>query len=461
MLLAAGAYAQNAVHYELRYTVAGGSAVSIQITLPLPAQCPAALVIPRSYPGGYAQVPYDSFVEGVTAFAPDGKSLAVKKDANGPRWALGKEGESVERVAYRVDIGRMEAAIHDAVSSSKVRPGYVGLLGYSMFGFVDGLADRTIELRVEGPPGWPVLTTLPSTTAADFDTLADSEILMGPELKVLKLPGRIPLVMAMYAEGPVDAALEGQLARSALDHVQAYFGGTPFAQYTVQLELLKPQVGHDYNFSQEHVDSGTFSLSVDAALTAQSSERDRMRTQFNYAHHMSHCWIPKRVYGEGYKPFPWEITPVIDTIWFNEGFGRYAAIAATADAMPAADGMTFRDRQLAGLHGIVDSAPPFLRRMPLAVLSREASFLYAEDFRTGMNVFARGALMAAEMDDRIREKTQGAKSLRDALRWLLRWSAENRRPFRPEDLPRYFAMATGVDVSDILTRWMQPLHAQQ
>jgi len=461
LLLAVSAYAQNAVHYDLRYAAAGERAVAIQITLPEPCEAPAALVIPRSYPGGYEQVPYDSFVEGVTALAPDGKSLAVAKDAYGPRWALGKKGERIQRITYRVDIARMEAQIHDAVSSSKVRPGYAGLLGYSVFGFIDGLEDHKIELRVDGPPGWPVLTTLSSPTAADFDTLADSEILMGPDLKVSKLPGKIPLVMAIYSEGPVDAALEGQLARAAVDSVQTYFGDTPFPQYTVQLELLKPLPGHEYNFSQEHVDSGTFSLSVDAAINAQSAARDRMRTQFNYAHHMAHCWIPKRAYGPGYKPFTWEMTPVIDTIWFNEGFGRYAAIAATVDAMPAVEGKAFRDRQLAGLRAGVDAAPPFIQRMPLEVLSREASFLYAQDFRTGGTVFCRGALMAAEMDDRIREKTGGAKSLRDALWWLLRWSAENQRPFQPEDLPRYFAIATDVDTSAILARWMQPHDAPQ
>jgi hypothetical protein len=34
LLLAVGAYAENAVPYELRYAAAGDSAVSIQITLP-------------------------------------------------------------------------------------------------------------------------------------------------------------------------------------------------------------------------------------------------------------------------------------------------------------------------------------------------------------------------------------------------------------------------------------------
>jgi predicted metalloprotease with PDZ domain len=148
---------------------------------------------------------------------------------------------------------------------------------------------------------------------------------------------------------------------------------------------------------------------------------------------------------------------VIDTIWFNEGFGRYAAIEAVAAGMPTAEGKSFRDRQLSGLREVVNTAPPFLRKMPLTVLSREASFLYASDFRTGMNVFARGSLMAAEMDDRIRAHTGDQKSLRDALRWLLRWSAEHQTPFETTDLPRYFATATGVDVADILDHWMKPL----
>jgi predicted metalloprotease with PDZ domain len=461
------AQAQNPIGYQLRYAESAGGMVSVAVTLPEPVKAPAALVMPRTYPGGYVQVPYDSFVSGVVALSPGGQSLPVAKDADGPRWNLGQAGDTVHRIEYRVDIGRMEAETVDAVSTSKIRKGYLGLLGYSVFAYVDGLADRRIVLRVDAPEGWPALTTLspvvppPKTTtpatAADYYALADSEILMGPDLRVTTLEGKIPLVMAIYAEGAVDTDLEGRLAREALDGVQDYFGDTPFPQYTVQLELLRPLAGHDYNFSQEHADSGTFSLSVDAATTAQSSAQQQSRTRFNYAHHMAHCWIPKRAYGTGYRPFTWEMTPVIDTIWFNEGFGRYAAIEAVAAAMPATEGKAFRDRQLAALRGIVDSAAPFLRRMSLTVLSREASFLYAVDFRTGKNVFSRGALMAAEMDDRIRARSEGKKSLRDALRWLLRWSAENQKPFQTEDLPRFFATATGVDVSDILERWMKPL----
>jgi len=106
--------------------------------------------------------------------------------------------------------------------------------------------------------------------------------------------------------------------------------------------------------------------------------------------------------------------------------------------------------------------PRFIREMPLDVLSREASFLYVVDFRTGKNSFARGSLMAAEMDDRIRAKTEQKKSLRDGLRAVLTWSAKNQRAFQVEELGDILSESTGVDVRDILERWSKaPRSTQQ
>jgi len=77
-----------------------------------------------------------------------------------------------------------------------------------------------------------------------------------------------------------------------------------------------------------------------------------------------------------------------------------------------------------------------------------------------MNLFSRGALMAAEMDDAIRAQTNGQKSLRDALRHLIAWTSKNHRAFRVEELPQIFREATGVDTSVILNRHLQPLAVQ-
>jgi predicted metalloprotease with PDZ domain len=313
-------------------------------------------------------------------------------------------------------------------------------------------------------PAVPLPDTNASADAPDYYALADSQILMGPDLQVRRIEGKIPLIMALYSEAPSAENSnarsnfddEAAYARQALDAVQAYFGDTPIKQYTAQLELLNPVAGHDYNFSQEHIDSGTFSFATDWRSSVPSLERKALILG-NYAHHIAHSWIPKRAYGVGYRPFTWELTPVIDTIWFNEGFGRYASIAALAAQLPAADAEKFRAAELAWMREIVDQAPPLISRMSLETLSREASFLYAVDFRLGKNIFSRGALMAAEMDDRIRAKTNGQKSLRDALRALLAWSDKNRRAFQVEEMLRIFQDSTNVDLRDILSRWQQPL----
>ncbi len=459
--------AQEPFSYRVDYVAPGDSRVRITLVPPAPMDTPVSLVVPRNYPGGYGLVPYDSFVQHVLAFSADKKPLSVEPETDGPRWTIGEKGQHVERIEYEVDVARMESRIVSAEQTSKVRKGYVGLLGYSVFAYIDGWEDRKINLRVNAPNGWPVLTTLapqvpaPATAvtaeAANYEALADSEVLMGPDLQLRRLEGKIPLILAVYAETNEDLRIEGQLAREALDRVQAYFGDTPFRQYTVQLELLRPIASHQYDFSQEHLDSGTFSFSIDRAITAESRPQRRETILFNYAHHMAHSWIPKRAYGPGYRPFTWEMPPVIDTIWFNEGFGRYAAIEAIAAGLPKGDAEAYRRDKLDRLHETLDDAPTFMRKMSLETLSREASFLYATDFRTGSNIFARGALMAAEMDERIRTESAGKKSLRDALQALLAWSATHQRAFQTEEMTNVFFAATGVDVRDILKRWMNPL----
>jgi predicted metalloprotease with PDZ domain len=105
----------------------------------------------------------------------------------------------------------------------------------------------------------------------------------------------------------------------------------------------------------------------------------------------------------------------------------------------------------------VDGAPAFLKRLPLVELSRIGSTRYSEDFRIGRLLFSRGGLMAAAIDDRIQSRTNGAKSLRDALRHLVAWSARERRAFTIDELGRLLQEGSGVDVRDVIAQWLKPM----
>lgn len=471
-----GAGAQ-AITYRVRYDLATPQSVRVTLKFAGPPETPGGLVapftliMPRAVPGGYAQRPYDPFVVNMLVHGSDGLAVDARREEFAPRWIIGKAGERVVSIEYDVDVKRMEREVLSAADSSKIRSEYVALLGYSIFALVEGHENEPLHLEVSARPAWPVFSTLapqlPSaisdltTQAANYYALADSQIMMGSKLQLREVPnknGGVHLFLAAYAETGDDLQMEGELAREALDKVIAYFGKAPFTHYTVALELLKSLSDrHEYNFSMEHLESGTFCFDTNRALVTRASDTQREIRRFNYAHHMVHSWIPKRAYGENYLPFRWEMAPVSETIWFNEGFGRYAAIEALAEAMPSERAARYRKERLDRLQAIVDAAPQFLRQMSLAELSREGSFLYSGDFRTGMNLFSRGALMAAGMDDAIRIQTNDHKSLRDALRHLIDWTAQNHRAFRVEELPQIFRETTGVDTSAILIRYLQPL----
>ncbi|HJX89996.1 MAG TPA: hypothetical protein VJ372_05830 [Pyrinomonadaceae bacterium] len=463
-LLSSLVTAQQKLTYIVQYSSEHSGRIHVQIAPASPINSPVTLVMPRAIPSGYAQQFYDRYVDQVKATT---SSETPPKKQDGPRWRVEQPG--LTKIEYEVDVARLEQEIFDASAASKVRPEYVGLLGYSVLGYLEGFENLPVHLEVDAPQGWPVFTTLTPkvpcdttktlTEARNFYELADSQIAMGPKLELRRLPTPVPLFLAIYSEVPTDIKKHGEIFADAFMKVLAYFSIGPFDHYTAYIEILKPlSERHDYGFSMEHLTSSTYFLGVTRAIDANTSPQQLELERFNFAHHVTHSWIPKHVYGTGYMPFLWELAPQIDTIWFNEGFARYVAIEALADALPVAEAKKFRQQRLDSYRKLIDSMPGFIRSMSLVELSRVGSSMYSEDFRIGQTLFCKGALMAAAMDDSIRKQTQGRNRLRDSLRALVSWSEHSGRAFRIAELPGLIARPVGVNeqsIRTIMNEWLK------
>ncbi|HEX9894113.1 MAG TPA: hypothetical protein VGA78_09305 [Gemmatimonadales bacterium] len=450
--------------YHLRYDADAQGRLVVTMSPPVPHVGPVELVMPRAIPMGYGMARYDDFVRGVRAWSPMREQLPIRR-LDGPRWRVGRPGASIQWIRYVVDVNRMEERVFAASDASKARESYLCLLGYSALGYLDGQEAVPVRIDVRGPVGWPVFSTLSPTgqpwpgpqsfNASDFYAAADSQILLGSAVQIRQLAGTRPLFLAGYAEGPADLNMEGALIESAFRLVVEWFGGAPFPHYSAIVEYLRPvSPDHRYGFSMEHLDSSTYFMERGRSLNARSSAEDRERSRFNYAHHIAHSWIPKRVYGEGYFPFRWELPPVLDTIWFSEGFARWIAIDALAAGAAPAEKGAYRARQLERLAQTLSTLPGLFRATPLVSLSRVGSTQYSEDFRTGQALFCRGALLAEAVDARIRQGSAGSKGLRDALRAMLQWSARERRGFRLDELPRLVGGPVGVDLGPVFAKWL-------
>lgn len=463
-MLATAAHAQPGAAVRYAVTIAGGDSgvVSVAIMLPVPVVGGVDFAMPRSIPMGYGTQPYDRFVTDLRAEDALGTALAIM-DSDGPRWRIAATRDHpLQTIHYRVDVRRMEAAILNAGDASRRRPGYVGLLGYSVFGFLDAFIDAPIALEVRVPEHWPIFTTLGPAPARgavrvmarNFYALADAQVFAGPDLLLRQVAGEVPFTLALYSEQPgLDTDSLAAMASQALRETIAYFGGTTLARYTSSFELLQPLSDqHEYRFSMEHLESATYRFAV-GQLDLSAAGRDRV--YYNLLHHTVHSWLPKQCAPAGYYPFTWDYAAPIDGIWFSEGWAQY--IAADIFGGSGRDAPRRRQERVALRFdaGAADTLPP-MRGRATAALSRTASHQYSVDFRISAAVFSRGGKMAGDIDERIRTRTGGRQSIRDVARGLLSWCATSNTPVTDTVIASIVRRTTGVDVRDVIDRWLAP-----
>ncbi|CAF0987741.1 unnamed protein product [Adineta steineri] len=490
--------------YTLSYNDTQSTIIYINIQFPtnenilLPLNRTLTFIMPRSIPSGYNLQMYDSYVENLTARSLNGNPIIVEKEStDSPRWIIKcSSTEILSTISYAIDLAKQEKDILSAGDASKIRRDrYLGILGYSVYGYLeqmDRVENFPIEIIVYGPSEWPIHLTLPSSDtstneqvygmtsgrAKNYYHLADSQVYMGPNIniKYISIPFNqfyreksksytntlLSFYVVLYTEDSynLDFDILVDLSFEAMENLLVYYNSTPFLRYTVGVEMLKP-LGeqYSYSFSMEHLNSCTISVDYGSGVNINST-KTRLRTfQYNIAHHIQHAWLPKRLFSKFYYPYTFEVTPVIDTIWFNEGFGQYIAMDAMANVLPLNESYDYRQYFIENRFKFYfNLAPLFIKEMSLDYLSMIGSTLYSVDFRTGSYLFASGALMAQEIDEFIQLKTQKQKSIRDVIIYMMKWSESNEyiSPFTMKQFPKFFMDATNVDVNSILDKWLEP-----
>ncbi|MDN3618894.1 hypothetical protein QWY81_05410 [Polaribacter undariae] len=444
-------YSQSKISYTLNYTP-NSEKVVIELEFDSISTYVAKLVIPRSGPGTYDLTNYLAFVSNVKGYTVSEKVInGVAGD--GSFFTFENNDELLIKVSYEVDIKKMELDLLGGFSSSKIRENYLGILGYSVFGFIEGYENQAIILNIKTNNDWPIFSTLsPSIDrkkgtetyeTENFALLADGQYLLGSSVKVFQVvESKIPLFVATYSETPISPKEIGRRALLALNGLADYFGYVPMPYYTLCYEFLNPiSTIHNYGFSMEHLNSMTASFSVSSAIL-EYNENARIG---GIVHHMGHSWIPLRSYGIGYRPFEWQTAPIIETIWLNEGFTWYVSFYNVLGYK----------RILNFFKKTINEAPDYIQKKSLKELSILGSTQYSMDFRIGKNLYSRGALLAYDLDILIQKETGGEKSFKDAILGLLKWTENNKRAFEYNEIESIMSESTGVDLSDVWNNWQK------
>jgi predicted metalloprotease with PDZ domain len=444
--------------YTLTYTDSTARVVMVTLQPTSPVKGGTAFVMPRSIPGSYSISLYDQFVEDVNAFTPDGKKIPMQEDGNdAPRWYCTDSSRLIHHISYRVNLEKMENRISLA-DASIIRPGFAGILNYSVFGWMDGKEKEPVICSVTSFPGWSIFSSNePSLNPAkekfsfetdNYYTLADGQLFIGTRFKVKSYQGITPLYIAAYCETGEEYLDDyGKQGTSAMGILQAYFGELPFQQYSILLRKALPldqKVAP--SLAMEHLQSSTFFGDTSGMRKVPMSPERITATIPTIIHHMAHSLLPLRCYGDNYRPHVLEIPPIINNIWFNEGFMWFLPY----------DTLKLERMKKRFIDNVYNTAIQ-IKQLSLQELSQLASTMYGTDFRIGSSLYSRGALMALEMNEYLLQQSRGTRSMKDVFRYLYQWSKQNKRPFTLQELPQLLNQSCHIDLGKIYAKWQLPI----
>ncbi len=412
MTYTASAAAQTTAE-PIRYTVSFPAPqthyVEVGAAVPTSGRPQVELMMAVWTPGSYLVREFSRNVEGVTATSPDGRALTVEKsDKN--RWRVSTGGASSITVRYRVYGREM------SVRTNWVEAGFALLNGAPTFMTLSDRVTRPHEIQITPAAGWNrSMTGLPAMAegrhryrAPDFDTLADSPIVIGnPSVHEFMVDGKTHYLVNEGEAGVFDGARAAKDLETIVREHRRMWGSLPYQKY-VFLNMITESGG-----GLEHKNS-----------TVLMTSRWATRTRRSYlawlelaSHEFFHAWNVKRLRPVELGPFDYENEVHTRNLWIVEGVTDYYADLALHRA-----GLSTREEYLESLSDKVEELQTTPGRL---VQSAElASFdawikYYRPDensVNTSISYYTKGSVVALLLDAKIRRATDGKRSLDDVMK---------------------------------------------
>jgi predicted metalloprotease with PDZ domain len=386
--------------------------VHVRLTVERPAGVtgPLALGLPVWTPGSYLVREFSRNVLDLSAADGSGAPLAVtKRDKN--TWEVAAGSARTVQVDYEL------YANERSVRTSHVDAEHAFLSPAGTFLFVRGADGRPAageqRVRIEAPTGWSVFSALPDKggelVAPDYDTLVDSPIEVGPHRVLAFENDGVPFRIVLAGAGALDEAKLRDDVAKVVAEVARVFGQQPYPDYTFLFELVDGGGG-----GLEHANSCVCMLSR-WNLDKKKEYRDALGL---IAHEYFHAWNVKRFRPAALGPFDYDRENYTPDLWVAEGVTSYVDDLCVLRA-------GFYERPGDWLEQVASAFKelaelPGARRMSLSRASQDAWIKFYRPDENSRNssvsYYSKGALVALQLDLRIRRLTGGRRTLADALR---------------------------------------------
>ena len=433
------------LRYAVRVTAPARHTVEVELVF-APSAETVELAMAAWSPGSYLIRDYARFVRDLAVVGDDGAPRTVTK-IDKQTWRVAAAGARELEVRY-------EVYGHDlTVRTNHIDGDHAFLHGPATFVYPSGptaLRGSPVEVTLAHPDAWvatcAALDAHGKIRAGSIDELFDHPIHIGPT-RTFVVPAKVPVKLAIWGErvpgGVFDEdRLATDLAAIVDDHV-ARFGEAPFSAYTFMLMLA-----HDSYGGLEHRASSVNLYNPHFGTTRKSYEG----LLELLSHELFHAWNGKRIAPAPLLAFDYAREAYTPCLWLMEGItSHYDRFALRSSGRISAK--SFLDKVLDDWARL--QATPGRARQSLEQSSFDAWIkLYKPDesnLNTTVSYYLKGGLAMFALDLHIRRRTEGERSLDDALRALWQRYGKPGKP-HPDDVQPIFEEATGLALGDVFAR---------
>lgn len=458
------AQSSDPIRYTVRFTEAKTHYISVDADIPVSGPS-VEVFMPVWTPGSYLVREFAKNVDTVAVTSDNGKPLGFTTSRKN-RWKIETAGAKRIHFTYRVYCREM------SVRTNWVESGFALLNGAPTFVTLVGGLKHPHEVTLELPPTWKTsmtgLTEAPPVSgianphhylAPDYDTIVDSPIVAGnPTVHRFEVDGIPHFLVNQGEDGVWDGPRSSADTEKIVRHYRQMWGGLPYKKY-VFLNLLTGSGG-----GLEHKNS-----------VCMMTSRWGTRTPASYtgwlglvSHEYFHAWNVKRLRPVELGPFDYENENPTKSLWVAEGFTDYyaslsthrAGLSTRADYLgggPAGGGRG----AAAGVSGALSRLIYDVQNAPGRKLqSAEQASLDAwiryyrpneNSGNTGISYYSKGAVVAFLLDAKIRQATNGQKTLDDMMRLAYSRYSED-KGYTPEQFKAAAEEVAGTPLRDFFRR---------
>jgi predicted metalloprotease with PDZ domain len=398
-----------------------------------------------SAPGTYSRMDIGKYVKSFKAFDEDGNEIDVKQKSLN-QWII-DEPEDVEKIVYEVEDtwdAVLDSGFMFRMTGSNIQEDNVLINGQCVFGYFHGMQTEPIYVKIDYPDNWSFGTALKLNNegyfeAESFDHIVDSPILLGELSKESTTISNTKVDIYTYSKTSLIKSSDIlDSVEDILNATDEFTNGLPVDNYTFLFHF--EDVTHG---AWEHSYSSTYIYKEDSLKNLINSIREVV------AHEFFHVVTPLNIHSEIVEQFNF-VEPVMSQhLWFYEGVTEWAA-----NIIELRGSLITLDDYLNILREKLTYNDHFDQSISLTYLGVNSSKLADQYF----NIYQKGAVVAALLDIRLLELSNGERGLREVINELSEKYGTD-KPFGEDTFFNEFTKMTFPEIKDFFDKYIKGIES--